>query len=121
MEEKYAHTILKLIHAGMEPSDAVSRIHKMLQEKGRIGLWPSIKRAFIRLVQAHAQKEDGTLLLPVGANKEEVAIRAGVLLSDVEIKEDETLIGGWIFKKGSTLVDASYKTQLKQLYTQATK
>ena len=121
MEEKYAQTLLKLAAAGVEPGDAVVRVNTVLEKEGRVGLWPKIKRAFIRLVQSNRQKENATLVLSDESKKSEIEKSIGISLVGASVTKDESIIGGWVYKKGSQLVDASYKTQLKRLYTQATK
>ncbi|MEK7509736.1 MAG: F0F1 ATP synthase subunit delta [Patescibacteria group bacterium] len=117
--EIYAHAILHMIKKGETPREAITRMHKALEAKGRVGLMPHIARAFRRLALKDANKSRS--LLTVARVKDEQAAREASGARDAELAVDPTLIGGWTFEDKGTLTDASWKSSLLSIYRAATR
>jgi F0F1-type ATP synthase delta subunit len=88
---------------------------------------PHIAKALERLAARVSQKE--TIVLSIARKQDEhktlaqaKSALAGLSASrdEIEVRIDETLIGGWRLEGGEHLVDASYKMQLLDMYTAAT-
>jgi F0F1-type ATP synthase delta subunit len=118
MEKAYAQALWDLIQKGEKPKEAVVKIHKALESRGRVTLMPAIGRAFERLAQREAQKNRSVLV--VARKSDEAKARKASGASDAELKVDETIIGGWqLFDKGQ-LRDESWKSALLSIYNSAT-
>ncbi len=117
--ETYAHAILHMIKKGETPKEAIARVHKVLESKGRAGLMPQIANAFRRLALKNANKDRS--LLTIAREKDENVARKASGAKDTEIAIDKTLIGGWTFEEKGMLIDASWKTYLLSIYNAATK
>lgn len=118
MEQAYAQALWELIQKGEKPKEAVHKIHKALEERGRASLMPAVGRAFERLAQREAQKNRSVLV--VARKSDEAKARRESGAHDAELSVDETLIGGWqLFDKGQ-LIDESWKSALLSMYNRAT-
>lgn len=127
METIYAQALLKAIQAGTQPKKAVQALADLLKREGRIALLPRIGKAFERLATREAQRS--AVVLTVAHERDARSARADakhVLESlaaekdDVEVRVDGSLIGGWRLEGRGTLVDASYKKSLLDMYNRAT-
>jgi hypothetical protein len=119
MEKAYAQALLQLIQKGEKPKEAVAKIHKALEETGRVALMPAVGRAFVRLAQREAQKNRSVLV--VARKSDEARARKESGAADAELAVDETLIGGWqLFDKGE-MRDESWKSALLSIYNNAVK
>jgi F0F1-type ATP synthase delta subunit len=127
MESSYAQALWKVIAGGMTPKKAVDSLHESLAARGRTALMPRIARAFARI----AEREEGKsgVTLSVAREKDERKAKSaakealenlGVKPADVSVAVDDSLIGGWRLEGRETLVDASFKKQLLDLYARAT-
>lgn len=119
MEQKYAAALMHLVENGTNPSDAVAAIAKALEARGRTGLLSRVGRAFERLAEKRAARE--RTVVAVAREADAAHARAVSGAPDAQIRVDDTLIGGWRLEKGDTLVDASYKTHLLNIYHRATR
>lgn len=116
--ETYARAILHMIQKGETPKEAILRVHKALEAKGRTGLMPQIANAFRRLALKDADQHRS--LLTVAHAKDEHKARKASGAEGAKLTVDSTLIGGWTFEDKGTLVDASWKTYLLSIYNAAT-
>lgn len=131
MEKAYAQALWQMIEGGMEPSKAVHAIHTQLDSQGRQELMPRIARSFERLVAR--ERTRATVTLTVADKAHEHAARKEALThlstlgrsdlpkQDIEIRIDDSLIGGWRLEGREQLVDASYKKHLLAIYNLATR
>ena len=117
--ETYAHAILHMIQQGETPKEAVSRVHKALEAKGRVGLMLQVAHAFRRLAQKDADKNRS--LLTVAREKDEHAARNAAGAKDADVILDPTLIGGWTLEDKGMRTDASWKRSLLSIYQAATR
>lgn len=119
MTEAYAHAVLQVIERGMEPAEAIRRLREVLDRDGKMALLPRIARALERLKD---RTDDAVLLV---AREEDIpsaqTAAAQYESTPVSTAVDDTLIGGWRLEAGSTLVDASYKKHLLDMYRKLTR
>jgi len=127
MEQAYAQALWQLIEGGMSPQKALHAMVESLKARGREALLPRIARAFEKLAQREVQKN--TVVVSVAREKDESpAKRAakklleeiGADTKNIEVKIDESLIGGWRLEGGGMLVDRSFKKSLLGMYNHAT-
>lgn len=123
MEEVYARVLKELLDSGKNPKQAVSLVQKALGSKGASGLLPRVGRAFARLMAREERKKG--IILSVADKKDEARARkeAAEFIpkeAEVQVRIDDTLIGGWRLNGGGHLVDASFKKQLLSMYNHAT-
>lgn len=127
MEASYAQVLWKLVESGMTPAKAVAAVHASLLSAGRAELLPRVARAFERLADREAKKSD--VVLTIAREKDERHAHAevkailadmGIDTKDLKTQVDDTLVGGWRLEGRGTLIDASYKNRLIQLYDRVT-
>ncbi|MDO8514850.1 MAG: F0F1 ATP synthase subunit delta [bacterium] len=127
METAYAMALWKMVAEGMDAKKAVHALIDVLAKNGRSSLTPRIARAFLRIAQRQLRKDAATLT--VARDKDERYAKAavkdvleelGIVSKDLKTQVDDTLIGGWRLEAKGTLVDASYKKQLIELYNRST-
>lgn len=127
MENEYAQALWETIQKGKVPHEAVRALHAYLLEKGRVALMPRIALAFRRIAERERARS-GTTLSVARATDEHAALREtkdllsemDVSQGDVEVRVDESLVGGWRLEGRETLVDASFKKNLLDMYNRAT-
>jgi|SRR3989344_2090629 len=127
MQEAYAQALWKMVEGGLTPAKAVRALEVTLKTHGREALLPRIASAFARIAQRETKRSDVVLTLAREkderrAHKEikEMLTRMKVDSKDLKTQIDDTLIGGWRLEGKETLVDASYKNQLLELYNRVT-
>ena len=127
MENAYAQALWQMVEkgpstslrTGMSPKEAVAKIREALEKRGRLSILPKVGRAFARI----AAREGGKRAVVLSVAKEKDAAGAkremkdifremGVEAGDVEVRLDETLIGGWGLEGRGGLPDARYKKNL---------
>ena len=133
METAYAQALWRMVTDGKTPHAAVEALRTLLTREGREALLPRIARAFERLAEREMHKTD--MILTVAREKDERAAkkeaqemlyRTGLLSAGGgssfggKTRVDDTLVGGWRLEGRGMLVDASYKTQLLDMYNRAT-
>ena len=127
MEDSYAQALWQMVEKGIKPKEAVAKIREALEKRGRLSILPKIGRAFARIAARESAKR--AVVLSVANEKDAVDAKRemkdifhemGVEAGDVEVRLDETLIGGWRFEGREPLHDASYKKYLLSVYNRAT-
>src|SRR3989344_5837942 len=127
MEYSYAQAIWQMIEKGMKPKEAVAKIREALEKRGRLSILPKVGRAFARIAARESAKR--AIVLSVAKEKDaadakremkDIFREMGVEAGDVEVRLDETLIGGWRLEGRERLHDASYKKSLLSIYNRAT-
>jgi len=127
MEDSYAQALWQMVEKGIKPKEAVAKIREALEKRGRLSILPKIGRAFARIAARESAKR--AVVLSVANEKDAVDAKRemkdifhemGVEAGDVEVRLDETLIGGWRFEGRERLHDASYKKYLLSVYNRAT-
>ena len=128
MEHAYAEALWRIIEKGTDPKHAVQSLREELEKRGRSRLLPHIAKAFARLAERKARKNDPVLTVAREKDVHKAREAAKKVLEqlkhpphDLKTRVDESLIGGWRLEGRGALVDASYKKQLLDLYDRATK
>jgi F0F1-type ATP synthase delta subunit len=129
METAYAQALFKMIDKGSDPKKAVVALHEMLVKRGRQVLLPRIAHAFSRIAMRERARSGMTLVVADAKDEKHAATEAKKVLTKmgvdhrghIEIKVDESLVGGWVIEGDGRLIDASYKKQLMDIYNAATK
>jgi F0F1-type ATP synthase delta subunit len=116
MENAYAQAIWKAVENGKSPKEAVSAVVEMLKKQGRAELLPRIGRALSRLAAAKSAN-NARVFVAHERDAKEAFKQSGVDEADIIV--DETLIGGWRLEDRDTLVDASFKKMLLDMYNRA--
>jgi F0F1-type ATP synthase delta subunit len=127
METAYAQALWNLIERGMTPKKAVEGLLGSLKRTGRLALMPRVARAFARIAARNGAR-DAVVLSIARETDERSAKRAvkavldelGVAANELEVKIDDSLIGGWRLEGRERLMDASWKKHLVSLYNRAT-
>jgi len=123
MEHAYASALWKMIADGTDVRKAVYALRENLATNGRSALLPRIARAILRVAESEQRKDAATLF--IAREKDErhakTAVKAvlaelGIEAKDLKTRVDDTLIGGWRLEVKDTLIDASYKNTLIELY-----
>ena len=123
MEKAYAQALWRIIEAGTAPKKAVKTMCEALAARGRLGLLPKISRAF-NLLAARAEAKSVMVLHVARSSDAKHALKeaaallkdAGIKAGDVRIDIEENLIGGWRLEGREIMHDASYKSQLLDIY-----
>jgi len=127
MEKSYAQALWKMVESGITPHKAVASMREVLASHGREALLPHVAKAFARLAEQESKRND--IVLTVArehdtqiAHKEVKTIleKMGVDQAALKTQVDDSLIGGWRLEGNGTLVDASYKNQLLELFNRVT-
>ncbi len=128
MEKTYAQVLWTMVSRGTEPKRAVRVLKELLEREGRAQLIPRVARAFARIAQRESKKQSVVLAVARESDSahakrqahDDIA-RLGLAAHDVGVSIDESLIGGWRLEGKETLVDASYKRRLLDLYSRVTR
>jgi F0F1-type ATP synthase delta subunit len=109
-------------HSEQEQSDFFEKFKAFLESKKELQLLPAILKE-VESIIARDTKEGVTLIV----RDETDAERYGKELdqhadnfdiSNITTEIDETIVGGYILKSATNMVDNSYKTQLINMYQQ---
>ncbi|MBI4843978.1 MAG: ATP synthase F1 subunit delta [Nitrospirae bacterium] len=125
LEEKDA--VLKDISARLKLSSHTEKFLSLLFKEGAIAMIKDIIKAAVSLYEEKAKRVTAEVSAPVeleGRNISRLkAALASLIKKDVEIesKIDESLIGGFVVKIGSTIYDSSIKGQLQLLKAELTR
>lgn len=110
----YAH----LLHTHGTASYA-SKVVAYMKKKGHTSLLPQV----MRIVERMPKKEGGILTVARKGDVKKFQSRieqVGGNKNDTHVVVDPSLVGGYIAQKGATLLDASYRRALVQLYQNVT-
>ncbi len=127
MEESYAQALWKVIQAGTPAHKAVQGLTETLRAHGRISLSPRIAKAFARIAERESAHIGAVLTVAREKDQHHAHTKVVKMLADmgVEVKDlktevDDTLIGGWRLEGRGTLIDASYKKHLLDIFSSVT-
>ncbi|MBI2610466.1 F0F1 ATP synthase subunit delta [Candidatus Kaiserbacteria bacterium] len=127
MENAYAEALWKMIEAGEQPKAAVAKLRAYLERHGRANLLPKIAHALMRVAARESAKR--AVVLSVARHKDienaerearDILKELGTSAKDMEMRVDDSLIGGWRLEGRERLVDASYKKSLLEIYNKVT-
>ncbi len=126
METAYAQALWNMVSGGMAPTKAVHALTDVLKTHGRESLLPRIGRAFARIAERESKRTGITLTVARSGDErsakhavKDVLAQLQVDPKEVQIVVDDSLIGGWRLEGKETLVDASYKRELLELFNRS--
>lgn len=126
MELRYAQALWEMAEKGVKPKDAVRKIRDVLAAEGRAGLLPRVGKAFRRVAEREARRQEIVLSIArerdkVKAMREAKAVLRGLgtKTDAIRVRVDDTLIGGWRLEGREFEHDASFKKQLLSMYNRA--
>jgi len=113
----YAHAL----YNAKDTEGCVSNLVEILKKRGHTMLLPEIVSAFRKIEATHVSKKptlvvakdgDGSIYKEATEHyREEFSIKG-----EVEIKVDDTLVGGYVLRTVDKTIDNSYKRSLLDLY-----
>lgn len=127
MEQSYAQALWSIVASGKDAKKAVRALRDLLATHGREALLPRIARAFARIAERDASRND--VVLTIAREKDsrmahiELKSRLaelGIAAKNLKTQIDDTLIGGWRLEGKETLIDNSYKKHLLAVYNRLT-
>lgn len=128
MTHAYAQALWKAVENGSKPKDAVIALRALLLRDGRISLLSRVAHAFRKIAERYEQKNDIVISVAKESDIKSALKEAAEHLGSVSIvaREAKTrvepeLIGGWRLEGKETLVDASYKKFLLDMYNRITR
>jgi len=115
----YAKAMLELAKSGKSDDDIVKGLLKSLKARGSLALLPKVANAYTRLLNKDSSAR------PVLTVARESDVKEALSLSGtdagIDIKIDDSIIGGYRLEEGGKLLDNSFKAKLLQAYRSATK
>jgi len=126
MKNAYVTAITQSILAGQSVEEVLVRVRARMTAHGHMRLYSQVLRAAARVLGAKEKRAvPQVTLAKVGGVDESVLAaaiaRLGAEGKSYEVTIDETLIGGFTARFKDTLLDASYKRSLVDLYRKITK
>ncbi|MFM2423898.1 MAG: synthase delta subunit [Candidatus Parcubacteria bacterium] len=125
MHDLYVTAVVESLKAGHKPSAVFSGLKNVLARRGHERLLLRIVRTLERETLRRTGTGSATLTVAKAADVDSAIVQA--LLTELAVDEkptvviDETIIGGAKLRSGDTLIDATYKTTLINLYHTITK
>ncbi len=116
--DAYASSLKKILSSDERGAEKrVEAFVALLAREGKQKLLPGILRAYARLIARDARRAPHITLARV-SDTTEAQKHAGTLFGETpaQVVIDDTLIGGWQLRHGSTFLDHSYKTALLSMY-----
>jgi F0F1-type ATP synthase delta subunit len=127
MEESYAQALWKVIQSGTPAHKAVQGLTETLRAHGRLALSPRIAASFARIAERESAREGAVLIVARDKDAKHAHTHAvkmlaqmGIEVSDLKTEVDDTLIGGWRLEGRGTLIDASHKKHLLDIFSKVT-
>lgn len=119
LADAYAQGLHRAVTNGTAAGKATDALVAVLKHEGKLALLPGIKRAYERLIYKTTQS---TPTLTIAHAHDEAASKKaiGEAAHHATVTIDTTLIGGFVFRNGSTRIDRSYKSALVSMYRSIT-
>lgn len=121
MPSEYAHALKRALEETTTETQqiaCVEELFRVLQKDGKQKALPSIARELERIFERATQAQ---AVLTVATSDDEKKARAELLnrlpnAQPTHTNIDEEIIGGWRYTESDTLIDASHKQALIELY-----
>jgi len=122
----YATALRDLVRRGAGDEAAlIENLKAMLARKGHERLYPQIVREYEKLVLSKAVEDRGVLevvsekdISRLKGQIEEACAALHVSPENLEVRENDRLIGGFLLRKKAIQIDASFRRKLIELYRQ---
>ena len=126
MNKHYIQAVLELICEGKNPDEVISGLVTLLRAKGHEALFASVLKGVLRVIEAESDRTGAVVTVAKSADEKKhvdaikKALQAMGTTEGYALKEDDTLIGGFIAEVNNTVHDESHKTALVNLYRKLT-
>jgi len=127
MKNHYIQAVLEMIKEGNDPDVVISGLAKLLEAKGHQSLFTSVVKGVLRVMEAQSERTGAVVTLTKAADEQKYVESIKASLKEMgadsayQVKEDDTLIGGYIAEVNNTMHDQSHKSALIELYRKLTK
>lgn len=127
MKDHYIQAVLESIRDGQKPDTVMVSLKKVLNAKGHDRLLGSVLRGVMRVIEAQSDRSGSVVHVATEVEEKKLSSAIKAALKEMEadsaytLKEDKTLVGGFVAEANNTVYDASYKTALINLYRKLTK
>lgn len=126
MVKEYTQSVIELLQAGEKPEAILRGLRKTLESRGHTSLHARILTGVLRKLSSGDREEMPVVTLAKETDKKKftAAIKDALSQLDADVKnaefrEDESITGGFIVSYKHNLIDASYKTKLRNWYKRA--
>jgi len=122
MKNAYVTALNDCLLAGMPVETALTELRAVLDKRGHARLWPQIMKATYRILSVKLKRREPAVTVAKEGGVDEAAIKAALERLGVAAATpyattiDPSLVGGFTLRVKDTLLDASYKRSLKNLY-----
>ncbi len=122
MKNHYIQAVLELIKAGKTPEEVLVGLNRVLVAKSHLSLHQTVLEGVLRILEAKSGQSGAIVTVVKAADVEQhtAAIKHALTKMGSEesyvVKEDKTLIGGFVAESQNVVHDASYKSALVDLY-----
>ena len=118
MERAYAQALWNIVAGGGDHKKSVASLVEALKRTGRMQLVGKILLAFERIATREGARND--VRISVGRKSDVDAALKAAQVTEADVVIDPSLIGGYRIEKVDTLIDASWKKHLTELYRRVT-
>lgn len=116
LKEQYIAAGVELIAEKTDIDKVVSGLKKTMAQRGHTRLLTSVLKGLISKVERQSEMSLPQLTIATKDASKPDSLSA----KDVDVKIDQTIVGGYILREGFTRIDNSYKTKLLNWYRRAT-
>ena len=116
LKEQYIAAGVELIAEKTDIDKVVSGLKKTMAQRGHTRLLTSVLKGLVSKVERQSEMSLPQLTIPTKDASKPDSLSA----KDVDVKIDQTIVGGYILREGFTRIDNSYKTKLLNWYRRAT-
>lgn len=127
MKDHYVQAVLESLKEGKSPDAVLTGLVQVLKAKGHESLFGAILRGVLRVVESASDRSGAVVTVARTSDEQNHidAIKSALermgAPADYTLKEDDTLIGGFVAEVNNTVHDASHKKALVDLYRNLTK
>jgi F0F1-type ATP synthase delta subunit len=126
MKNAYVKALASSILAAVPVEEVLTNTKTLLVKRGHMRLWSQILRAAKRELEVKIKQRAPQVAVTKAGQAEDETIKSALATLGAEAEAytttiDETLIGGFTARFGGSMIDASYKRALVNLYQKITK
>lgn len=126
MKKHYIQAVLELVRKGKSPDEVISGLVTLLEAKGHKALFVSVLKGVLHVIEAESERTGAVVIVANRADEQKYAdaireaLKAMGASESYALKEDDTLIGGFIAEANNIVHDESHKAALVNLYRKLT-
>lgn len=126
MHTEYTKALLDIIHDGTPIEAALSGLRTVMTERGHARIYGKVLHNALRILSAHNAYAGA--FVTVAAQRDVQAHQTAITAALTQLKAepsyqvtvDDSLIGGYVVQANNTIIDASYKKALSEIYHRLT-